>query len=197
MVKIFQSILNIVPREFYLQDTVKVAKNILGKKIIRKTENGEMSGIITETEAYKHKDDPASHAFRNITDRNKAMFGKVGFAYVYFTYGMHYCFNIVARSPKTAAGAVLIRSIEPENGISEMQKNRGNVNLKNLTNGPAKLTQALKITKEHYGVDLTKKSSIYIMEGENRSNRIIISSPRIGIKEATDKLWNFKIETKK
>ena len=196
MVKTFQSILNIIPREFYLQDTVTVAKNLLGKKIIREIGDCKMSGIITETEAYKHKDDPASHAFRKITERNKAMFDKVGFAYVYFTYGMHYCFNIVARSPKTAAGAVLIRAIEPEIGISEMQKNRGNANLKNLTNGPAKLTQALKITKEHYGLDLTKKSSIYIMEGENRSNRIA-SSPRIGIKEATDKLWNFKIETKK
>lgn len=196
MAKTFQSILNITPREFYLQDTVIVAKNLLGKKIIRKTGNCKMSGIITETEAYKHKDDPASHAFRKMTDRNKAMFGEVGFAYVYFTYGMHYCFNIVARNPKTAAGAVLIRAIEPENGIGQMQKNRGNVSLKNLTNGPAKLTQALRITKEHYGVDLTKKSNIYIMEGENRSNRII-SSPRIGIKEATDKLWNFKIEPKK
>ena len=196
MAKTFQSILNITPREFYLQDTVIVAKNLLGKKIIRKTGNCKMSGIITETEAYKHKDDPASHAFRKMTDRNKAMFGEVGFAYVYFTYGMHYCFNIVARNPKTAAGAVLIRAIEPENGIGQMQKNRGNASLKNLTNGPAKLTQALRITKEHYGVDLTKKSNIYIMEGENRSNRII-SSPRIGIKEATDKLWNFKIEPKK
>ena len=188
--------MNIIPREFYCHDTVTVAKNLLGKKIIRKTGKSQISGIITETEAYKHKDDPASHAFRKITERNKVMFGKVGLAYVYFTYGMHYCFNIVARSPKTAAGAVLIRAIEPENGISQMQKNRGNVNLKNLTNGPAKITQALKITKEHYGVDLTKESSIYIIEGENRTNRIV-SAPRIGIKEATDKLWNFKIETKK
>ena len=196
MVKTFQSILNIIPREFYLQDTATVAKNLLGKKIIRKVGNCKMSGMITETEAYKHKDDPASHAFRKITERNKAMFGKVGFAYVYFTYGMHYCFNVVARNPKIAAGAVLIRAIEPENGINQMQDNRGNVNLKDLTNGPAKLTQALEITREHYGVDLTKKSSIYIVEEETGSNRIV-SSPRIGIKKATDKLWNFKIETKK
>ena len=196
MVKTFQLTLNITPREFYLQDTVTVAKNLLGKKIIRKIGKYELSGTIIETEAYKHKEDPASHAFRKITERNKVMFGKVGFAYVYFTYGMHYCFNVVARSPKTAAGAVLIRAIEPENGISEMKKNRGNINLKNLTNGPAKITQALKITKKHYGLDLTKKSSIYITEGENRTNRII-SSPRIGIKEATDKLWNFKIKTRK
>lgn len=84
-----------LPRKFYLQDTVTVAKNLLGKKIIRKIGRTEISGIITETEAYRHKDDPASHAFRKITDRNKAMFGDVGIAYVYFTYGMYYCFNVV------------------------------------------------------------------------------------------------------
>ena len=73
-----------------------------------------MSGIITETEAYRHKDDPASHAFKKITDRNGIMFGEVGIAYVYFTYGMHYCFNVVAKNDKISAGAVLIRGINPE-----------------------------------------------------------------------------------
>lgn len=184
--------MSILPREFYLRDTVTVAKNILGKRINRKIGNKTISGIITETEAYRHTDDPASHAFRKITDRNKVMFGEVGIAYVYFTYGMHYCFNIVARNPKIAAGAVLIRAIKPEKGIDQMLKNRNNVNLKNLANGPAKLAQALQITKEHYGLDLTKNSKLYISEGLNPKK--IIVSPRIGIKEATDKMWNFKIE---
>ncbi|KFM18567.1 DNA-3-methyladenine glycosylase protein [Marine Group I thaumarchaeote SCGC AAA799-P11] len=183
--------MNILPRKFYLQDTVTVAKNLLGKKIIRKIGKSEISGIITETEAYRHKDDPASHAYRKITDRNKAMFGDVGMAYVYFTYGMYYCFNVVARNPRVAAGAVLIRAIQPEKGIKRMQENRNKEDLKNLTNGPAKLTQALEITKEHYGIDLTKNSKLYIAEGIKAKN--IVSSPRIGIKEATDKLWNFKI----
>ena len=150
--------MNILPREFYSKDTVTVARNLLGKKIIRKIGRHEISGIITETEAYRHKDDPASHAFGKITDRNKIMFEEVGSAYVYFTYGMYFCFNIVARTPKKAAGAVLIRAIEPEKGIDIMQKNRGKTDLTNLTNGPAKLAQALRITKEDYGVDLTKKS---------------------------------------
>ena len=185
--------MNILPREFYLQDTVKVAKNLLGKRIVRKIGMQEITGIITETEAYRHKDDPASHAFRKITDRNKAMFGDVGMAYVYFTYGMYYCFNIVARHPKTEAGAVLIRAIEPEKGIKIMQENRQISNMKNLTNGPAKLTQALEITKEHYGVDLTKHSKLFITEGIKKQKKISASS-RIGIKEAIDKLWNFKIE---
>lgn len=183
--------MNTLPRKFYLQDTVIVAKNLLGKKIIRKIGRTEISGIITETEAYRHKDDPASHAHRKITDRNKAMFGDVGMAYVYFTYGMYYCFNVVARNPKVAAGAVLIRAIEPEKGLKKMQKNRNKKDLKDLTNGPAKLTQAMEITKEHYGVDLTKSSKLYITEGIKAKN--IVSSPRIGIKQATDKLWNFKI----
>ena len=184
--------MSILPREFYLENTVSVAKNLLGKKIIRKIGRTEMSGIITETEAYRHKDDPASHAYRNITERNKVMFGEVGMAYVYFTYGMHYCFNVVARNPKVKAGAVLIRAIEPEKGIKTMQTNRKIENLKNLTNGPAKLCQALEITKSHYGVDLTTDSKLYITDGAKPKK--IISSSRIGIKEATDKLWNFKIK---
>lgn len=184
-----------LPREFYYKDTVTVARSILGKRVIRKIRGTEISGIITETEAYKHTDDPASHAFAKQTDRNKAMFGDVGHAYVYFTYGMHYCFNVVARHPKIKAGAVLIRSIEPEKGINKMQKNRGITNLKNLTNGPAKLTQALEITKEHYGVDLTKDSKLYITDGIKHGK--IYASPRVGIKKATDKLWNFKLNTEK
>ncbi|MBC8502590.1 MAG: DNA-3-methyladenine glycosylase [Nitrosopumilus sp.] len=184
--------MTILPREFYSKNTVTVAKNLLGKKIIRKIGQNEISGIITETEAYRHNDDPASHAFRKITDRNKVMFEEVGFAYVYFTYGMYFCFNIVAKNPKTAAGAVLIRAIEPENGIKIMQKNRGSPNLKNLTNGPAKLAQALGITKKHYGVDLTKKSELYITEGIKPKK--IIASQRIGITKAVEKPWNFKID---
>jgi len=184
--------LTILPREFYSKDTVTVAKNLLGKRIIRKIGRNEISGIITETEAYRYDDDPASHAFRKITDRNKIMFGDVGLAYVYFTYGMYFCFNVVAKNPKKAAGAVLIRAIAPEKGIKIMQKNRGIQNLKNLTNGPAKLAQALDITKEHYGADLTKKSRLYITEGIK--SKKITTSQRIGITKAIDKLWNFKIE---
>jgi len=183
--------LTILPKKFYQRDTVIVAKNLLGKKLVRRVGNYEMSGIITETEAYRHKDDPASHAFKKITDRNSIMFGEVGIAYVYFTYGMHYCFNVVAKNDKISAGAVLIRGINPEKGIKRMQLNRRRNNLENLTNGPAKLTQALEITKEHYGIDLTKKSQIYIEEGIE--NKKIKKSNRVGIKEGKEMLWNFKI----
>ena len=187
--------MNILPREFYSRDTVTVAKNILGKKIVRVIGKKKITGIITETEAYRHTDDPASHAFRKITKRNKIMFGEVGRSYVYFTYGMHYCFNVVAKHPRISAGAVLIRAIEPEIGIEIMLKNRKKDNLKNLTDGPGKLTQALKITKKHYGVDLTKNEVLYIAEGITESIKIT-ASPRIGIKDAKEKLWNFKIKPK-
>lgn len=180
-----------LPRTFYSRDTVIVAKNLLGKKIVRRIGKHELSGIITETEAYRHKDDPASHAFRRITGRNKVMFEDVGKAYVYFTYGMHYCFNIVARNSRFEAGAVLIRAIMPEKGIEIMEKNRCVKDRKRLTDGPAKVTQALGITKKHYGLDLTTSPELFITDGMKIRERII-SSPRIGIKNATDRLWNFK-----
>lgn len=182
-----------IPREFYSQDTVTVAKKLLGKKIVRIVGKHEISGIITETEAYRQKDDPASHAYKKITERNKAMFEEVGRAYVYFTYGMHYCFNIVSRNSRHAAGAVLIRSIEPLNGIEIMKKNRLVDDVRNLTNGPAKLTQALEISKKQYGLDLTKKGELFIVDGIKKQQKII-SSPRVGIRVATEKLWNFKIK---
>jgi DNA-3-methyladenine glycosylase len=128
-----------------------------------------------------------------MTERNKAMFGEVGRAYVYFTYGMHYCVNAVARSPDYHAGAVLIRSLFPQHGIDFMSKRRKTHEISNLANGPAKLTQALKITKKEYGEDLTKKSSLYISDGIKIKRSEIKAGPRIGIKKATGKLWNFKI----
>ncbi len=192
MVNKLQWTLNSLPRSFYSRDTVTVAKALLGKKLIRKIDNQKISGIITETEAYRHTDDPASHAFRRKTERNKAMFEKVGCAYVYFTYGMYFCFNVVARNSKTGAGAVLIRAIQPETGIEFMKKSRRKETEKNLTDGPAKLTQALSITKEQYGIDLTSNSDLFITEGLQK-RRKIIATPRIGIKTALDNLWNFKI----
>jgi len=154
--------------------------------------NQTVSGIITETEAYRHSDDPASHAFRRKTERNRAMFEEVGRAYVYFTYGMYFCFNIVAKTPKADAGAVLIRAIHPEKGIEIMKKNRGRQGEKNLVDGPAKIAQAFDITKKQYGIDLTSSKELYITEGLERREKIV-ANPRIGIKTALDNLWNFKI----
>lgn len=179
-------------REFYARNTVKVAKDLLGKTLVRRIGRKTLSGIITETEAYRHSDDPASHAFRSMTERNKAMFGEVGHAYVYFTYGMYYCVNAVAKSRNFQAGAVLIRALEPKDGIDSMIQNRKMDDIANLTNGPAKITIALGITKAHYGEDLVSSQHLYIAD-ENKISGTISASSRIGIKRGTEKLWNFRI----
>ncbi|MEM2160851.1 MAG: DNA-3-methyladenine glycosylase [Candidatus Nitrosotenuis sp.] len=178
-------------RDFYAQDTVEVARQLLGKKLVRKIGKTTLSGIITETEAYRQSDDPASHAYRGITPRNRAMFESVGCAYVYFTYGMYHCVNVVARNKRHSAGAVLIRALQPKDGIDIMMKNRKTEKIENLTSGPGKLTIALDITKKQYGEDLVNSDSLFITEGITISK--IISGPRIGIKSGTDKKWNFRI----
>ena len=173
--------MRILPRRFYNRDTVQVAKDLLGKTLVRKIGKQKLTGTIIETEAYKGKNDPASHASKKKTERNKVMFGQVGWSYVYFTYGMHYCFNVV-----------LIRSIHPQLGIKTMIKNRKIKLISNLVNGPAKLTQAMHITKKHYHIDLTKDSNLFIMDGIKATK--ILAKPRIGITVGADKLWNFSFK---
>ncbi len=181
-----------LPRSFYRQDTVAAACELLGKIVVRKIDGQMLSGIITETEAYRASDDPSSHAFRGMTPRNRPMFGQLGIAYVYFTYGMHYCLNVVARGKDFVAGAVLLRAIKPLRGIEQMLKNRNRETVQGLLNGPAKLTQALQISKEQSGIDLTKRGEIFIATGIKCEK--IVSSERIGIRNGKEKLWNFRIE---
>ena len=184
--------LKVLVREFYGRDTICVAKELLGKILVRKIGRKKLSGIITETEAYKGKNDPASHAARKMTERNKIMFGQIGKTYVYFTYGNHFMLNAVAKNEKNNAGAVLIRSIKPQKGIKLMIKNRKTSIISNLTNGPGKLTQAMNITKEQNNIDLTKKSPIFITDGIKPKK--ILKKSRIGITKGTEKLWNFSFE---
>ena len=181
-------------RSFYARDTVDVARDLLGKQLVRRIDQKTISGIIIETEAYRYKDDQASHSFVGLTPRNKAMFGQVGMAYVYFTYGMHHCMNVVAKNDKYQAGAVLLRALIPKEGINFMIKQRKTDVISNLTNGPAKLTQALQITKKQYGEDLTKQSNLFITEGVKIKKSDIVERSRVGIKKATDKLWNFTVQ---
>ena len=148
--------------------------------------------IIIETEAYMGKNDSASHASRKKTERNKVMFGEVGRAYVYFTYGMHFCFNVVAKKEEDKSGAVLIRAILPKQGIKHMIKNRKTDVVSNLANGPGKLTQAMQITLKQYNLDLTKNPSLFIIDGKKPAK--IIAKPRVGIKTGIDKLWNFSFK---
>jgi len=184
--------LRVLAREFYSRDTVCVAQELLGKILVRKIGRKKLSGIITETEAYKGKNDPASHAARKMTERNKVMFGQIGKTYVYFTYGNHFMLNTVAKNEKNNAGAVLIRSIEPREGIKLMIKNRNTSIISNLTNGPGKLTQAMNITKEQNNIDLTKNSPVFITDGIKPKK--ILKKSRIGITKGTEKLWNFSFQ---
>jgi len=184
--------MRILSRKFYNRDTVQVAKDLLGKTLVRKIGKQKLTGTIIETEAYKGKNDPASHASKKKTERNKVMFGQVGWSYVYFTYGMHYCFNVVAKKDGEESGAVLIRSVQPRLGIGTMIKNRKIDLISNLVNGPAKLTQAMQITKKQYHVDLTKDSGLFIMDGIKPAK--ILAKPRIGITLGADKLWNFSFK---
>lgn len=178
-----------LPRSFYERDTIVVARDLIGHIIVHVIGNGLLAGIIVETEAYRGDDDPACHAYRGKTQRNAPMFGQVGLAYIYFVYGNHFCFNIVAKAAEQKAGAVLIRAIEPLVGIDRMRFLRGINNEKTIANGPGKLTQALQITKKHNFVDCTRSQELFVIKGNNAFS--ITQTPRIGISQAKDKLWRF------
>jgi DNA-3-methyladenine glycosylase len=172
-----------------------VAKDLLGKKLVRTIRNNNnmqfrLAGIIVETEAYGYSDDLASHAYVGPTGRNKIMFGDVGKAYVYFTYGNHFCLNVSARRSKVEAGAILIRGIEPVEGIELMRQFRPVDDIYSLTSGPGKLTQALNITSLLNGIDMTNSESEIYIEFGKRPKRIV-TTPRIGITRALDKEWRF------
>lgn len=180
----------IIPRTFYQRDTATVARDLLGKTVVR-FEHGEYcTGIIVETEAYECTE-AACHAFRGKTKANEALFGPVGHAYVYFIYGMYYCFNVVARKKSVAAGGVLIRALEPLEGIESMKRRRKIDTLHQVTNGPGKLAQALHITKALYGIDVTQKGPLYITEGIEIPKKMIIADKRIGIAKEQERAWRF------
>ena len=183
-----------ITRKFYNRDTVKVAKALLGKIIVRQSKKELMLGKIVEVEAYKFGEyDKASHASKGCTSSNQVMFGENGFSYVYFTYGMYFMLNVVAKKKTDQAGAILIRGLEPINGVKHMIKNRKGKNNLNLTNGPGKLSQALQINKKLNNHDLTKKGKLFIVDSEKRTENIL-SSGRIGISRDVKKKWRFYFE---
>jgi len=175
-------------KEFYLQKCLVVAKELIGKILVRIKDGKVYSGIIVETEAYLGAKDPASHAYPGKTRRNENMFSDGGIIYVYFTYGNHYCFNVVTE-PSGIANAVLIRAVEPMLGIDEMKQNRGTCDIYNLASGPGKLTKAFEIDAKLNGSDLAG-SEIFIMENEQKDIKVA-RSKRIGITKNPDKLFRF------
>jgi DNA-3-methyladenine glycosylase len=194
--------LNALHRSFYLQPTLTVARNLLGKNIVRYFNDKFLIGKIVEVEAYLHND-PASHSFRRKTRRNEVMFYEGGHLYVYFTYGMHFCANVV--TGKEGIGeAVLIRAVEPLAGIEVMIKNRHSSDksidlrslnhkiLIDLTNGPAKFCKAFGIARKENGTDLTS-GGIIITDGLKILSKSIGRSSRIGIRSGLEKKWRFFI----
>lgn len=176
-----------LPRTFFARNPIAVARDLLGCYLVHETPRGRLVGRIVEAEAYRGPRDPASHAYRR-TPRSAIMWGRPGTAYVYFTYGHHYCMNAVTER-EGVAGAVLLRAIEPVEGIEVMAERRGTTDLRLLASGPGRLTQAMQIGREHNGTDLTD-GSLYIARG-SRAPRRVMSGPRIGINTATDRPWRF------
>lgn len=178
-----------LPPEFYRKDTLQLVPRILGKILVRNAGRKILSGRIVEIEAYIG-DDPASHAAHGMTERNKVMYKAGGVSYVYFTYGMHFCFNIVTGREGYPA-ALLVRALEPLEGIEEMVKRRKTGNIHNLTNGPAKLCQAMGIDRALNGEVLTGGKLFLADDGYKVGRNVVGRSTRIGIKAGTEAEWRF------
>lgn len=190
----------ILNKEFYSVNAIELAKKLLGKIIVREYKTYIIKAKITETEAYVGPEDKASHAFNNKkTKRTYPMFLNGGIAYVYLIYGMYYCFNIVCEK-EDIPHAVLIRSVEPIEGIEIIKNNRNikSKKLENLTNGPGKLCIALNIDKKLNTHDLTIKKDLYLID--NQCNYDFVRSKRINIDYADEyknKLWRFYLKNSK
>lgn len=185
--------LTILPREFYERDTVAVAKELLGKIIVRTIGATRLAGSIVETEAYRGNDDPASHAFRGRTSRNWAMFDHGGLAYVYFIYGRNWCLNATTE-PLGQPGAVLIRALEPLSGTEYMSAQRGVSEVDRLTNGPGKLTKALGITGAQNGLEVTRKGELYVCRSDHIPDALCVASRRIGVSSGSHLMWRFSVQ---
>ncbi|MGD1007129.1 MAG: DNA-3-methyladenine glycosylase [Ignavibacteriaceae bacterium] len=185
-------------RQFYTGELLTVAKELLGKILVKNDGKIILSGKIVEVEAYDGSFDEAAHSFKGKTKRNEIMFGIGGFLYVYFTYGAHFCSNVVTGKEGDGT-AVLIRAIEPVIGINRMIRNRFGRDLikekekYNLTSGPGKICQALSITKDHYGIDLTG-NKIFLLDQPILNDGQIVFSKRIGIKKSVDLPWRLYIK---
>jgi len=175
-------------REFYMTGAACAARRLLGMILVRRAKEGCASGIIVEAEAYAGHSDAACHSYKRRAPggnhRTNVMFGPGGYAYVYFIYGMHCCFNVVTNTPEYPE-AVLIRALEPVDGIELMRERRGVTDIRNLCSGPGKLCQALGITMMDYGTDL-RGDELFIAGGETVSDEAVASTPRINVDYAGD-----------
>jgi DNA-3-methyladenine glycosylase len=178
-------------RAFFERRSPIVARELLGFTLVRRMEGERLSGTIVETEAYRGRRDPASHAYRGMTRRNEVMFGPAGHAYVYFTMGMHYCLNVTTEPTGTPA-AVLIRALEPVEGIETMKRNRGVDVFLRLATGPGNLTRALGVDGEMNGEDLVSSHALFLEKGKPISE--VGVSSRVGISGGASSKWRFFVK---
>jgi DNA-3-methyladenine glycosylase len=187
----------ILPKAFYEHAPDKVGRALLGKRIVRERGGERLAGRIVEVEAYFGKDDPAAHTYIGRTERNAVLFGPPGVAYVYFIYGMYYCLN-VSCEPDGQAGGVLIRALEPLEGLETMAKLRGlppHAKAKLLSSGPGRLCEALDITRAaHNGLDVTERASGLRIEDDGFRPEKILVTPRVGIRHAAELPARYLIE---
>jgi DNA-3-methyladenine glycosylase len=178
-------------RAFFSRDPVIVARDLLGRILFYRTPEGLLAGRIVETEAYRGQVDPASHAFRGRTTRNAVMFGAAGHAYVYFSYGVHYCLNVTADAPGVA-GAVLLRALEPLAG-TEIMRRRGDLGPEvRLLSGPGKIGRGFGLTLNDNGRDFTR-DRLGLAAGTAVPDREVAVSRRIGISRAVDLPYRFSV----
>jgi DNA-3-methyladenine glycosylase len=175
-------------REFFARPTVIVARDLLGAVLHTRLPEGETTGRIVETEAYLGAHDLASHASRLKAGRVRSMYGEPGIAYVYRSYGMHAMLNVVTEGAG-AAGAVLIRALEPLTGLDLMAVRRGTSNERLLCSGPGRLCRAMGIRLDHHGIDLTESDEIFLAAGEPTAS--ISASGRIGVSRGREEPWRF------
>lgn len=186
-----------LPREFYARDTLDVARDLLGKRLVRLDDGVRLSGRITEVEAYIGEDDRASHASPGPTARNAPMYGPPGYTYVYLIYGVHHCLNIVTEREGFPA-AILIRALEPLEGLETIQQRRGLHHLSpSLTCGPGRLCAALNIDRRLNACDLCAADALlWIEDAEAVPETQVARSPRIGVRgdqAALEARWRFYI----
>jgi DNA-3-methyladenine glycosylase len=179
-----------LPRSFYDRPALEVARDLLGVIVV----HDDVELRVTEVEAYDGANDPASHAYRGRTSRNAVMFGPPGHTYVYFTYGMHFCVNLVCGPPGIAA-AVLLRAGEIVAGADIAAQRRPNSSPRDLARGPARLTKALAIDRGFDGADVTtKRSPLRVLAGTRVEDGLVCRGPRVGISQAADWPWRLWID---
>jgi DNA-3-methyladenine glycosylase len=181
-----------LPRSFFARPAEVVAPELLGRILVRTLPDGtRLAARIVEVEAYT-PDDPASHSFRGPTARNRTMFGPPGHLYVYFTYGMHHCMNVVT-GRRGEGAAVLLRAAEPLEGLAWMAERRGVADPRLLCSGPARLAQAFGVTREADGVDLVRGSALRLHAGDPVPPERIRVTTRIGINHGAERPWRFLV----